>query len=335
MTAVIFNDQNVRHQDSVGTFMTQTFVTVLENCSVEEAIHLLRHKNAGSQGKYYIYAIDNQSTLKGVIPLRSLIRAQEFQSISQIMFPNVISVKPDTDQEEVAKIMIEHGFVSIPVINESGALIGIVNADDVLDIMEEEATEDFQKLGSVGSFDTSLKEASVGLLFKKRIGWLLALIFVNVFSGAGMSYFKHTIEAMVSLIFFLPLLIGSGGNAGGQASTLMVRSMATGEIKLTDWAKLLGKEFSVAGLMGISMGIAASALGFFRSGQEVAVVVAISMVIIVLAGSLIGMSLPFALRTLQVDPATASAPLVTSIADVSGVLIYFSIATWYLGLGVG
>jgi magnesium transporter len=176
----------------------------------------------------------------------------------------------------------------------------------------------------------SLREAPIQLLYRARIGWLLALVFMNIFSGAGIAAFEDTIEAAVALVFFLPLLIDSGGNAGSQAATLMVRALATGDVHGRDWLQLLLRELRVALLLGATMALGVSAIAFFRA-PEILVVVSATMVTIVLVGSLIGMSLPFLLTRLGFDPATASAPLITSLADISGVLIYFSIATWYLG----
>lgn len=214
------------------------------------------------------------------------------------------------------------------------SLVGIVTHDDIHDVVVEEATEDMQKFGGVShsfpDLNLNMKEARWATILRRRLPWLLVLVFMNIFSGAGIAYFEDTIEAVVALVFFLPLLIDSGGNAGAQSATLMVRALALGDIRLRDWFSLLGKEVSVAIGIGLAMGIALSVIGVFRAGPEVAVVVSITMIVTVLFGSLVGMSLPFLLARLRMDPATASAPLITSIADIGGVLIYFSIATWYL-----
>lgn len=204
--------------------------------------------------------------------------------------------------------------------------------DDVLDVAEEETTEDFHKSASVGPIQISLRDAPIRFLFRRRIGWLLILVFVNIFSSAGIAFYEDTIAAAVALVFFLPLLIDSAGNAGSQAATLMIRAMATGDVRMRDWFKLAGKELGVAGALGITMAAAVSLLGIYRGGVDVAVVVSITMVVVVIVGSLVGMSLPFVLERLKLDPATASAPLVTSIADISGVLLYFTIASMYLGV---
>jgi magnesium transporter len=224
-----------------------------------------------------------------------------------------------------------YDLTALPVVDSDGVLVGIVTVDDVLDVAEEEATEDFHRVGSVGPIRGSLRDARLPTLYRRRIGWLLVLVFVNLLSGAGIAYYQDTIAATVALVFFLPLLIGSAGNAGAQASTLMVRAMATGDVDAGDWLRLLGRELAVAMALGLTMALAVSVIGVFRAGSDVATVVAVTMVAVVVVGSLVGMSLPFLLDRLGLDPATASAPLVTSIADIAGVLVYFALASWYLG----
>jgi magnesium transporter len=216
---------------------------------------------------------------------------------------------------------------AIPVVDSEGVLLGTVTLDDVMDVAVEEVTEDFHKMGSLGAFHLSLREARPSLLYRKRAGWLVLLVVVNVFSGAAIAYFEETIQAVIALVFFLPLIIDSGGNAGAQASTLMVRALATGDVRLRDWARLFGKELAVALALGITMGFAVWGLGVWRGGSEVGIVVALSMVLVVVMGSLLGMLLPFVLSYLKLDPATASAPLITSLADIGGILIYFAVAT--------
>lgn len=247
-----------------------------------------------------------------------------------------VTAQVEDAQEEVARKLAKYDLLAVPVTNGNEALVGIVTFDDAQDVAEAEATTDFHRIGGSASLmNTSLREASIGFLMSKRLPWLLVLVFMNIFSGAGIAYFEDTIAAAVALVFFLPLLIDSGGNAGSQSATLMVRALAVGDVRLKDWLGLLGKEIGVALGIGLCMGVAVSLLGLFRGGPDIAVVVAMTMVAVVLVGSLIGMSLPFLLTRFGLDPATASAPLITSLADMAGVLIYFSIATWYLGLPHG
>ncbi|QGG46649.1 magnesium transporter [Heliorestis convoluta] len=317
--------------ESVGTVMRDNFLAVPEEFTVAEATQFLRQNEIGQKSKYYVYVVDSWQVLKGIVPIRNLLTASENQKIAEIACPDVISVHVNEDREKVAQIIQSREFLSVPVVNDQGKLLGIINTKDILGIVEAEATEDFHKMASVSALKTSLKTASVSLLFQKRVGWLLVLVFMNIFSSTGIAFYEDTIASMVALVFFLPLLIGSSGNAGSQSATMMVRALATGDVKLRDWASFLGKELAVSGLLGLAMGLAVAGIGFYRGGAEVAVVVALTMQIVVIVGSLIGMSLPFALNKLKFDPATASGPLVTSIADIAGIMIYFSIATWYLG----
>lgn len=201
-----------------------------------------------------------------------------------------------------------------------------------MDVEEDVTDTQFHTHAAVVDVGVSLKDATIKLLYKKRVFWLVLLVFGNIFSGAGIAYFEDTIEAYIALVFFLPLLVDSGGNAGSQSATLMVRALATGDVKMRDWSSMLGRELVVAGLLGATMALAVSLLGIWRGGAEIALVVALTMQMVVIVGSIIGMSLPFILSKLRFDPATASAPLITSIADAVGVVIYFAMATWILGL---
>jgi magnesium transporter len=270
------------------------------------------------------------------VSLKDLIVARRDTQVGDIMHPEVISARVGDDQEDVGRKMQKYDLIALPVLNGGDVIVGIVTFDDIQDILEEEATEDFHGMGAIshkappGLGNINMRDAGILMLVRRRLPWLLVLVFMNVFSGAGIAYFEDTIQAVVALVFFLPLLVDSGGNAGSQAATLMVRALATGRAKLSDWFFLLGKEVLVAGLLGLGMGMAVSFVSFFRAGPEIALVVSITMVCTVLFGSLVGMSLPFLLSKLRMDPATASAPLITSIADIGGILIYFSIARYAL-----
>ncbi|MEN5301997.1 magnesium transporter [Pseudomonas sp. TWI628] len=201
---------------------------------------------------------------------------------------------------------------------------------EALEKLRQEVTEDFHKGASITNHVGNLRNATVVLLYRKRVLWLVLLVFGNLFSGAGIAAFEETIAAHIVLVFFLPLLVDSGGNAGAQSATLMVRALATGEVVMRDWMRMLGRECGVALALGGTMALAVASLGALRGGADVALIVASSMLVIVLIGSLIGMSLPFLFTRVKLDPATASGPLVTSIADAAGVLVYFGIASQVL-----
>jgi magnesium transporter len=213
------------------------------------------------------------------------------------------------------------------VVDPEGKLLGIVTHDDATDVLEEETTEDFLRQSTVGPLEGSIRDSSPVSLYRARVFWLVLLVFGNLISGMGIAYYEDTIAAHVALVFFLPLLIASGGNAGSQSSTLMVRALSTGDVKMSDLGWLLGRELLVALMLGLTMSAAVSGLGWWRGGWEIAVIVSSAMILIVLVGALIGLTLPFLLTKFRLDPATASGPLVASMADMAGVLIYFAIAT--------
>lgn len=318
-------------EESVGRLMTPDYVMVRPDWTVARALEHIRNREAEFETVNVVYVAARDGTLLDALGLRRLVMSEPDTSIEALVRGPVISLRATDDREEAVRVMARYDLPVLPVVDSAGVLLGIVTSDDVLDVAEAEATEDFHKMAPIGLMKTSLKEAGVAVLWRARVGWLLVLVFMNIFSGAGIEFFEDTLAATISLAFFLPLLIDSGGNAGSQAATLMVRALATGDVKMRDWLRLLGKEVFVALLLGITMAAGVALIASFRA-PEVLVVVSLTMTCVVLVGSLIGTSLPFLLTRFGFDPATASAPLITSLADIAGVLIYFSIATWYLGL---
>jgi magnesium transporter len=317
-------------EQSVGRLMTPEYVAVRPDETIQQALAHIRSHGSDTETIDIVYVVDQDWRLLDDIQLRRFILADPDGTVADIMDHTVTSIRATDDREEAVRVIRRYDSVALPVVDSDGVLVGIATVDDLLDVAEEEATEDFHRVASVGPIRISLKEATISFLYRKRVGWLLALVFMNIFSGAGIAAFEGTIEAVVALVFFLPLLIDSGGNAGSQSATMMVRALATGDVHMADWLRLLGKELGVALFLGLTMAVGVAAIAYFRA-PEVLVVVPATMVLIVLWGSVIGMSLPFLLTRLKLDPATASAPLITSLADISGVLIYFSMASWYFG----
>ncbi|MHC6227909.1 magnesium transporter [Pseudomonas sp. X10] len=315
---------------TAGALMSSEYSSLDNGLSASQAIDMLRREAADAETIYQSYVLDGQRNLLGTLSLRELILAAPDLPIEHLMIRQVISVRTDTPQEDVARLIRQHDLLAVPVLDGQGRLMGIVTCDEALDVVVEEATEDFHKGALIGTHIGNLKDATIGLLYRKRVLWLVLLVFGNLFSGAGIAAFEETIAAHIALVFFLPLLVDSGGNAGAQSATLMVRGLATGEVALRDWLHLLGRECGVALALGCTMAVAVASLGILRGGPDIALIVACSMLVIVLIGSLIGMSLPFMLSRLKLDPATASGPLVTSIADAAGVLVYFGIAAQVL-----
>lgn len=317
-------------EDSIGRLMTPEYVAIKPHFTVEHTFEHIRKYGRDSETLNVIYIVDNEWKLIDDIRIKELILASPKQKIEELMDHRFVALNAMDDQEMAIKTFSDYDRVALPVVNAEGILMGIVSFDDIMDVVEEESTEDFHKFGSFQAAIANPLTERAFSLYKNRIVWLIALVFMNIFSGAAISNFENLIQSMVSLIFFLPLLIDSGGNAGSQSATLMIRSLAIGDVKVSDWYKLIGKEVVVSLLLGVTMALAVAAVASFRA-PEIVLVVAITMVLVVLNGSLIGLLLPFIFTRLKLDPATASAPLITSIADISGVIIYFSIASWFFG----
>ena len=319
-------------EGTAGALMTSDYATLNSNMNVYEALAALRTEAPDAETIYHAYVIDENRKLVGVVSLRTLILASPSTLMHNLMTSSPIHSQVHDDQEDVAKIIARYDLIALPIVDDDGALVGIVTHDDAMDVMSEEATDDFHKSGGVGTMIGNMKDVSIRVLYKKRVFWLVLLVFGNLFSGLGIAHFEDLIAANIVLVFFLPLLVGSGGNAGSQSATLMVRALATGEVVMRDWFSLLGRETLVALCLGGTMALAISAIGYMRGDVMVAIVLAVSMMCVVLIGCVIGMSLPFVLNKMGFDPASASAPLITTVCDASGVLIYLYIASQFLVL---
>ncbi|MFA6757151.1 MAG: magnesium transporter, partial [Sulfurospirillaceae bacterium] len=318
-------------ENSIGRLMTPEYIAIKPYNSVEQAFAHIRKFGKDSETLNVIYIVDDEQKLIDDVRIKELILASPEQKVEELLDYKFIFLNALDDQESAIKTFRDYDRVALPVLNDDGVLVGIVSIDDIMDVAHEESTEDFHKFGSFQEAISNPLKARVFSLYKNRIVWLVALVFMNVFSGAALASFEDLIAAVVPLVFFLPLLIDSGGNAGSQSATLMIRSLAVGDVKITDWYKLIGREVLVSLLLGFTMALAVALVASFRA-PELIVVVSLTMVIIVLTGSLIGLLLPFIFTKLKLDPATASAPLITSIADISGVVIYFSIASLFFNL---
>src|SRR5690625_2979248 len=319
-------------EDTAGAIMTSSYASLSPELSATEALTVLRREAPDKETIYRAYVIDSERKLLGSVRLQDLITAPARARVTDIMERTTQAIRVDDSAEEAARLIARYDVLALPVIDANDHLVGIITHDDALDVMEAEATEDFHLVGTVTGLDSSVATATIPMLYRARIMWLMVLVFGNIFSGAGIAHFEDTIAAHLALMFFLLILIASGGNAGSQSATLMVRALATGDIGLSDWGRVLGREMVVALLVWLGMAVGFDVIGDVRCGAGVALVIAFSMVLIVIVGSLIGMLLPFILSRFNLDPATASTPLVTSIADATGVLIYFSIARAVLSL---
>jgi len=318
-------------EDSIGRLMTTDFVAVGPEFTIAQTLDYIRKHGSDSETLNVIYVVDEHGRLIDDLLSREILLATPENTIREIMDERFVALQATDDQETAIQVFRDYDRFALPVTDPNGVLIGIVTADDVLDVAVEEATEDLHKFGSIQDMVFNPLKASVWFLYKKRIFWLFSLVFINVFSGAAIAFFESTIEAVVALVFFLPLLIGSGGNAGSQSATLVVRALATGDVRMKDWLQLVGKELLVALLLGSTMAVGVAVIAGIRA-PEVITIVSLTMVCVVTIGSIIGLTLPFLLTRFGRDPAAASAPLITSLVDILGVIIYFSVASWFIGL---
>jgi magnesium transporter len=314
-------------EESVGRLMTPDYVAVRPNWTIEQALNHIRRRGKDSETISTIYVTDDRWNLLDALPLEAFILTDPSEKVENIMDHSYVSLSALEDREEAVRTMERYDLSVLPVTDLVGVLLGIVTVDDVLDVAREEATEDFHKAAGLAPLRVSYSEATVWSLYTKRIGWLLILILVNLASASVIAAYEETLQAVIALAFFIPLLIDTGGNTGAQSASLMIRSLATGELELHEWFRTALKELVEGLLLGLTMGAAAWVLGFYRGGVEVAFVVAITMFILVILANLVGMGLPFLLTRFKFDPAVASSPLITTVVDALGLLIYFAIAT--------
>jgi len=323
-------------EDDAGGLMNTRYSRLRPEMTVGEAISYLR-RDAQSRARttYYAYVVDNEERLLGVITFRDLIVAPADKLIHEVMRRQIISANEEMDQEALSKLFMRHHLLMVPVVDAGGRIKGIVSVDDIVDVVQEEATEDIQKIGGVESLDGPYLQVSLFKMIQKRAGWLAALFLGEMLTATAMGYFEAEIARAVILALFVPLIISSGGNSGSQATTLVIRAMALGEVRLRDWWRVIRREFAT----GLALGGILAAIGLVRIllwqllfnayGEHyflIALTVSLSLVGVVMWGSLVGSILPFILRSLGFDPASASAPFVATLVDVTGLVIYFTVA---------
>ena len=325
-------------ENSVGRLMTTEYVAIKVHWSIKKAVEHIREWGKDAETIDMVYVVDNDWKLLDDIPIRRILLAQDSLSVTDIMDYHFVAINVFQDQEDAIKLFRKYNLVALPVIDSEGYFLGIITVDDILDVLQEENTDDFAKLGAVDvetkdlNFITNLKEVSIKTIYKSRITWLFALLIMDLLTGGIIQGFEETIAKYVVLVTFLPVLVDTAGNAGSQSATLIIRAMALGTVQKKDWLFLLGKELLVATLLGLTMGAGISVMGFIRGKNWVlAMVVVISMIVNVIIGSLIGILLPFIFSKFKKDPATASTPLITTLADIIGTGIFLSIAYFILG----
>lgn len=319
-------------EDSAGSIMTVEFVDLKENLTVEQAIQRIRNVGVDSETINICYVLDSRRTLLGTVALRYLLLSQPDEIIGDIMHENVISLTTLMDQEEVAHQFKKYDFTSMPVVDNENRLVGIITVDDVVDIMEQEAQEDIEKMAAIVPTDKPYMRMGVFETWKVRIPWLMLLMLSATFTGMIISSFEEALSVYVILTAFIPMLMGTAGNAGGQSSVTIIRGLSLEELEFGDMPKVMLKEFNVSLLCGLTLAVAnfAKLLIFDKTGISVALVVSLTLLAVVVIAKLVGCTLPMFAKKIGFDPAVMASPFITTIVDAISLLIYFEIATAFL-----
>jgi len=326
-------------EDSAGSIMTTDFVSLASNETVAESIEQVRRTAREMETVYSAYAVDSHGTLLGVVSLRDLVTAPETATVEEIMNPNIVTADAEEDQEEVARLIAKYDLLALPVVDRTHRIVGIVTVDDVIDVVEEEATEDAQRMGAVEPIEQPYMTTPLLGLVRARAPWLVILFVAQFLTGAVLAHYtdvlgledpERVVATAAMLMWFVPLIISSGGNAGSQSATLVIRAMAVGEVEPKDALRILGKELAV----GLTLGVLLAAFGvarilFFDELTSVAAMgmtMAFSVMGVVVVGALLGAGIPLLLERIGVDPAVSSTPFIASLVDIAGLVIYFEIA---------
>lgn len=319
---------------SAGSVMTSEFIRIKAELTVGQAVSYIKRTGIDKETVYVGYVTDNARKLLGTVELRDLLFADDSEQIADIMNSSVISVKTSDDKEEVASIISKYDLLAIPVVDSEERLVGIVTVDDALDVIEEAATEDIEKMNAMVPSDKPYLKIGVLETWKKRIPWLLFLMISATFTGSIITHYELALGQMVALTAFIPMLMDSGGNAGGQASVTIIRSLTLGEVRMGNILRILWKEFRVSLLCGITLAVAefVKILCFDRLGTAVALTVSLSLLVTIVIAKLVGASLPILAKRIKLDPAVMASPFITTIVDAVSLTVYFAIATKILKL---
>jgi magnesium transporter len=316
--------------------MNPRFARIRPDMTIDEAISYLRRQADHLGTLHNIYVLNGSQQLLGVLGFRDLFSADRSSLVRDVMRTDVVSVPEQTDQELVARLFSKHRLLAIPVVDNAGRMQGIVTADDIVDVVEQEASEDIQKIGGMEALDGPYLQMRFWQMVKKRAGWLMILFVGELFTATAMGHFEEEIQRAVVLALFVPLIISSGGNSGSQATTLVIRAMALGELRLRDWWRVVHRELATGFVLGSVLAVIGMTRivlwqAFWKTYGEhyllISLTVACSLIGVVLFGTVAGSMLPFVLRRFGLDPASASAPFVATLVDVTGLVIYFTIAS--------
>lgn len=318
-------------EDTAGRIMTPEYIALKETLTVGETIEHIRSLARASELIYYMYVTDASRHLVGIVSLRDLVISAPHQTLDQVLTRDVVYVKTDIDQEEVARLIQRYDFLAVPVVDKELRLVGIVTVDDVIDILEREATEDIYALGAVQSDGDNYFQSNLFTVARKRVVWLLVLLVTNTVTGSIIGAQEDILNRFTVLAAFIPLLTGTGGNIGTQSSTVVIRGLNTGDIDDLGTGKVVMREALAGLILGLILGVLATVWAYFLPQTDgnfyVAVSVGISLIAISVLASVSGSALPFLFRSFGLDPALMSAPFISTAVDVLGVLIYFAIAT--------
>ncbi|WP_324282830.1 magnesium transporter [Cyanobacterium aponinum UTEX 3222] len=323
-------------EDTAGRIMTPEYISLKQNLTVEQTLEKIRSLAPSSELVYYMYVVDQSRHLVGIVSLRDLVLHEPQQTLENIMTKDVIYVKTDMDQEEVARLIQRYDLLALPVVDKELRLVGIVTVDDVIDVLEQEATEDIYALGAVSSDGDNYFQTNLFTVARRRVTWLLVLLLTNTVTGSIIGAQEDVLTQVTVLAAFIPLLIGTGGNIGTQSSTVVIRGLSTDEISDLGPAKVVFREAIAGLLLGLILGLLATIWAYFLPQTDKNIIVSLSVGISLIAistlASISGSALPFLFRRLGLDPALMSAPFITTAVDVLGVLIYFNIARLMLGI---
>ncbi|MEP0853564.1 magnesium transporter [Funiculus sociatus GB1-A4] len=313
---------------TAGRLMTPEYISLKESFTVSQTLERIRNLANVTETIYYLYVTDAARRLTGILSLRDLVTTQPNQTVGEIMTRDVIFVHTDTDQEEVARLIGRYDFLAVPVVDKEQRLVGIVTVDDVIDILEQETTEDIYKLGGVQSGGDNYFQTDLLTVARKRVVWLFVLLVTNTVTGTIIKSEEDLLQKVVALAAFIPLLTGTGGNVGAQSSTVVIRGMNTDEIRAMGPLQVIGREAIAGAMLGVMLGSLATVWAYWllQGDLAVAIAVGISLVAISILASVAGSGLPFVFRRVGLDPALMSAPFITTAVDVLGVLIYFNLA---------
>jgi magnesium transporter len=314
-------------EDSAGGLMTSDFLALGRRMTVAEALAALRGWKPDAEEIYDVYVVDRHGRLAGTISMRQLLVEEPAAVLADVVDTDLVSVLVGTDQEEVARLMSRYDLATLPVVNPQAMLVGVITIDDVVDVLEEETTEDFQRFGGTEPLDRAYLDSSVLTVVRKRVGWLLLLFLTETLTGSVLRHFEETMAAVVSLAFFIPLLIGTGGNAGSQTTSTIIRALAVEDLDKRGLIKPLFHELSVGVVLGLIMGVVAYGRAMlWGTGEAVALTVSVSIATIVIWANALGSLLPIFAHRLKIDPTVVSGPAMSTLVDATGLFIYFTVA---------